>query len=702
MEEKRKESKGFDPDMHGSAASTDESQAAWEAYRNDLVAYARLDAAGCAPSDPRAAVPDPLRPGSHRVHHSYIWLGGFSDVGAVALAIALAAAGSFPSLLDEMPPVMALAAAGGIALAAIAALAVLFLAGKWIAWRRLGYELTPAELTVFSGVVNKRRHHVPYGRVQSVNQQAGVLQRIVGICNVKIDTAGGAANEAVVLRYMRTSDAEALRAELFRRKKVLAAGGMLDEFGNAFIGGSVAPSAWMTACAGGNYAAVQRAFGGKQAQEGVRAATAQIGGACQVGGNVLDAADEILADVRGVFGGAEVATGAVSYEAGLTNKELLFAGLSGAAGRFGVIVAGIVGLAVSAAQFFSNNIDFWIESALEGSQAAVDAAGGDAAAALSAAFASLAWQVALWAILSVAALWLFSVVGTAVQYGGFRVRRRENRVEVEHGLLQRTFHGVDVDRVQTLVVKQSFVRRLMGYCELSVGKVDATASDGQEGADQARGMVIHPFVKTSRVPELVEGLLPEFADMPARTAAPAPVALRRAVVRNTILRSFMFWTTLAWSVVVAACEFIARADVSFADQVPLSLLEMGWAACAAVFVIAFALNAVDAVLWHRESFLGYDDRFMIVVNGGLSSTTSVFPRRKIQFAYLKTNPFQRRAGVAIVNARTASGVGGTTEQLWDLASADAEAWMDWARPRGRALRCEETPGRVASPEDVSA
>lgn len=702
MVEKHEERRDFDPDMHGAVAGEDGSQAAWEAYRNDLIAYARLDAAECPKGDPRAAVPDPLRPGSRRVHHSYIWLGGLSDVGAVALAIVLAAAGSFSSLLDEMPLFMALAVAGGIALAAIAALALLFLGGKWIAWRRLGYELTPVELTVFSGVINKRRHHVPYGRVQSVNQQAGVLQRIVGICNVKIDTAGGAANEAVVLRYMRTSDAEALRAELFRRKKVLAAGGVLDEFGNAFIGGSVVPSAWMAACAGGNVAAVRRAFGGAQAAESVDGATAQPGLAHQTSGNVLDAADEILGDVRGVFGGAEVATGAVSYEAGLTNKELLFAGLSGAAGRFGVIVAGIVGLAASAAQFFSNNIDLWIESALEGSQAAVDAAGGDAAAALGAAFASIAWQVALWAILSVAALWLFSVVGTAVQYGGFRVRRRENRVEVEHGLLQRTFHGVDVDRVQTLVVRQSFVRRLMGYCELTVGKVDAAASDGQEGADQARGMVIHPFVKTSRIPELVGGLLPEFADMPARTASPAPVALRRAVVRKAMLRSFMFWATLAWGAVLAACELIARCDASFAEQVSLPLLETGWAACAAVFVIAFALNVIDAVLWHRESFLGYDDRFMIVVNGGLSSTTSVFPRRKIQFAYVKTNPFQRHAGVAIVNARTASGVGGTTERLWDLAIADADAWMDWARPRGRARRREKASRRTVPSEDVSA
>ena len=38
-------------------------------------------------------------------------------------------------------------------------------------------------------------------------------------------------------------------------------------------------------------------------------------------------------------------------------------------------------------------------------------------------------------------LWLLSAIGACVSYGGFRACRRDNRIEVEHGLLQHRFQG---------------------------------------------------------------------------------------------------------------------------------------------------------------------------------------------------------------------------------------------------------------------
>ena len=55
---------------------------------------------------------------------------------------------------------------------------------------------------------------MPYKRVQSVDMRAGLLQRIVGVCTLEIDTAGGSSNKAILVPYLTKSDAEALRAEL--------------------------------------------------------------------------------------------------------------------------------------------------------------------------------------------------------------------------------------------------------------------------------------------------------------------------------------------------------------------------------------------------------------------------------------------------------------------------------------------------------
>lgn len=70
-----------------------------------------------------------------------------------------------------------------------------------------------------------------------------------------------------------------------------------------------------------------------------------------------------------------------------------------------------------------------------------------------------------------------------------------------------------------------------------------------------------------------------------------------------------------------------------------------------------------------------------MTNAGLSSSSVVFPRRKIQYGTVLTNPFQRRAKTATISARTAAGVGGTTISLVDVDEAAADRWLSWIEPR---------------------
>ena len=240
---------------------------------------------------------------------SYVWLGGLGAAMTVAVLMVVSMFGSVVGALAKAPssllvvPFVAL----GVMVLVVVVFAVVFLV-QWLSWKHLSYELLPEEFNLYSGILNKKRRHVPYQRVQSVNQQAGVLQRILGVCDVKIDTAGGASNDAIMLKFVQTFEAEALRSEIFRRKKILLAGGAVDEFGNAFVSGMVVPSAWMMANAAGDERAVRIAFGedpaSVQASAAFAAADARVAStAAQLSGNVLDGADEVLQDIRGVFGG---------------------------------------------------------------------------------------------------------------------------------------------------------------------------------------------------------------------------------------------------------------------------------------------------------------------------------------------------------------------------------------------------------------
>lgn len=670
---------------------------------------------GVAPS-PATSAPEPQK---CQVHHSYIWLGSIRTALALIAAVAVASLSSIVGAIFEgglasgdtfTATVIVLATCGG-ALLVIASIVVYQL----VSYKHLYFTLGAGEFNLYSGIFNKKRVHVPYQRVQSVDQKASFLQRLFGVCTVSIDTAGGSSNKAVTVPYLTKQQAEWLRVELFTRKRAAA---MASAAGSAGVaaGANAASAASAMRAAGAVNAA--NPMGGAAAAAGMVAATGAASAAPAAAnagtfpapsaplttpaptpnpaptGNVLDAGAAIWQDVGGLFAGQDLYTGRVSYEYGLTNKELVLTGLSSNT-AFALVLFGLLGIVAQFADLAFDLFPRTMDSTLE--NFAAQATG---AAAVSF-FATIAVAVAG----AMALLWLLSGVGACISYGGFRARRRDNRIEVERGLLQHTFQGVDIDRVQAVVVKQTFIRRLMGYCEVSLSKIDAAAGsdDGsQQSSLNTRGVVIHPFVKMSRVPEILAGIIPEYADVPTEPVPVAPVALRRALIRRCLWQGGGFWL----AVCVAAAQLLVNAFVTPADVVlAFDLGEVpptpeGLAAANGVFTafntvavvlyvlaaVLLVLDAVGAVLWFRESSFAYNRRFMQISTGGFSRETVSFPRQKIQFAYTRTNPFQRMARTATIGARTAAGVGGTTMRLVDVREEDARAWLAWAEPRGNVLQ----------------
>lgn len=610
------------------------------------------------PQQPLPQQPMPQEPPRHHVHHSYIWLGSIQAGAALFFVVLVSGFSGFVGALadgetigDDLPLLMLVIGAIVLGLVLIIGLVALF---QWLSYKHLYYIIGPEEFNLYSGIFNKKRVHVPYQRIQSVDQRASLLQRVFGVCTVSIDTAGGSNNKAVQVPYVQKSQAEQLRTELFARKQYATA-----------VQEGMAPQEAAVA--------VAAASGVVLPQAGAAGQAAVAGAAGQAPHNVLDAPAEIWTDVRGVFGGSAVDTGKVTYEYGLTNKELLFTGLSNNT-AFVLVILGILG---GAAQFASQ-----MAPVLTGM---VDPLVGQFMLLSGQLFGGnlVAAGVALVLVIA-AVMWLLSIVGSAISFGGFRACRRDNRIEVERGLLQHQFQGVSVDRVQSVIVKQSFIRRLLGYCELSLGKIDAAAdSSDEQQKSLSQGLVVHPFVKMSRVPEILAGLVPEFAGVPVESTPVAPVALRRALIRRGIIQGTGLWL----AVIIAIGQLCSNAFIVPDGDGVIALFYIntgafiGYALC----LVLFVLDLVGAVLWFRGSGFAYNEHFMQVSNGGFARETVSFPRKKIQFGYTKTNPFQRRARTATVSARTAAGVGGTTIRLIDVCEEDARSWLDWLKPRGNVV-----------------
>lgn len=571
------------------------------------------------------------------VHHTYVWLGSLRVVFMIFVALVFA---SLPAIMQGMAQGSRGASGwiyGGGFLIGFAVLLIVMLLFQFLSYKNLSYELGPDEFSLYSGILNKKRVHVPYQRVQSVNQRMSLIQRIFGVCTVYVDTAGGSTNKAVVVPYLLNTDAEWLRGELFARKQAL-----LEQYAAA-SGKSVG-----------------------------QASEAQVPPAARVT-NVLDTPAEIISDIRGVFGGERVDTGAVSYQYGLTNKELFFTGLSSNTGAI-VMVLAFVGLAISLITPFLETMvgRYAVEQGL---------------ARLTQAFTGELIGAFIGLLVVVFAIaWIVSIISTMILYGGFRACRRQSRIEVEHGLLQHRFHGVDIDRVQSVIIRQSFIRRCIGYCEVSLGKIDAAqdAQDQDKGLNR-RGVIVHPFVKIKNVPEILNGLVPEFADIPVETRKLPSVSLRRALIRRIVLKGTGFWIAVIVTALNMLLHAVIPGEAAQNVQVFTVIDSMAIVFYALCFVIA-ALEAVGAVMWYRGSSFAFNDRFLQISNGGFSRESITLPRKKLQFGFVKTNPLQRMAKVATINARTAVGIGGTTLWLTDVCVDDAEKWLDWVLPRQHVIQ----------------
>lgn len=608
--------------------------------------------AGSGSSAPAAEGVAQCEPVRHKAHHSYVWLG---SIRAVIMFVGIAFVASLSSLvgfvaedLSDPGGVFVFLVVTGIIVGCIVLAAACVVVYQVVSYKYLYFTLGSDEFSLYRGIISKKRVHVPYRRIQSVDQRASLLQRVFGVCTVLVDTAGGSANKAVTIPYLTKQQAEWLRAELFARKRGALAG-----------------------------TSSQMAFGQAAAPGSPVAARPRA-----AEGNVLDAGVAVWSEFGGVFGGAELDTGYVSYEYGLSNKELLLAGLSGNTSFF-IAIAGVIGAVSQIVPVLIGMFPRAGEDMVE--SVAAQMAGGFAGSFIA--------MIALAVLAAALVLWLVSALGTCISYGGFKARRRGSRIEVERGLLQHVFQGVDVERVQSVTIEQTLIRRLMGYCRIVVGKIDA-ASDGDEAAQSpvSQGVVVHPFVKMSRVPEILAGLVPEYADVPRQAIPVAPVALRRALLRRCLWMGAGFYLVLG----TAACQIgMALAGTSAlasafgilpSDVAALRLAaDVIFAIMYALALIIVAIDAVGAVLWSRESSFAYNERFMQVTNGGLTRTSVSFPRKKIQFGDVRTNPFQRAAGTATVEARIAAGVGGTTLSLIDAREDDADRWLAWLKPGGNVV-----------------
>lgn len=118
-----------------------------------------------------------------------------------------------PQNLVVVPTVIGVSRGLGWGLLLAAAIAVMILVFSWLSWRRFTYLIAPDELVIERGVLNHTRRSIPLERIQDVSIEQKTLHRLLGLAVVKVETGGGADDEAK-LDSVSMAEAKRLRSAL--------------------------------------------------------------------------------------------------------------------------------------------------------------------------------------------------------------------------------------------------------------------------------------------------------------------------------------------------------------------------------------------------------------------------------------------------------------------------------------------------------
>jgi len=104
-----------------------------------------------------------------------------------------------------------------IVLILLGALVAAAIAALWgfLSWRATTYEISGDAFRLRQGVLQKNERTIPLEHVQSVDTVQGIIQRLFGIVEVRVETAGGGTSEPdASLSALNRADAEELRREI--------------------------------------------------------------------------------------------------------------------------------------------------------------------------------------------------------------------------------------------------------------------------------------------------------------------------------------------------------------------------------------------------------------------------------------------------------------------------------------------------------
>ncbi|WP_240375531.1 PH domain-containing protein [Bacillus piscicola] len=242
--------------------------------------------------------------------------------------------------------------------------------------------------------------------------------------------------------------------------------------------------------------------------------------------------------------------------------------------------------------------------------------------------------------------WLLAALFTVLQYGQFKVRKKENELIIERGILEKRQLTLQVDRITSIRYVTNPIRQLLGMWSIYVD------SAGGGSKEENLSTILLPLAKKPEINALMKEVLPEAQFPESLEKLP-----RRAAPR------YMFRTSvLPWIGAIPALLWLPNGWLYLV--VPVFFTWFGWQR-------------------FKDSGVMLTGRHCVLQTRIFNLCCSVIPHTHIQSIASKQSYFQRKKGLYTLSADVLTTTGGRTFQVKDTDEREQNIF-DWYEEEKRA------------------
>lgn len=249
-------------------------------------------------------------------------------------------------------------------------------------------------------------------------------------------------------------------------------------------------------------------------------------------------------------------------------------------------------------------------------------------------------------LIFITAGYIIGILILSIKYYNYTLKMKTDDLVVEYGLLEKKHRSVNIIRVQNIIIKDSLIRRMIGYYSLSV----TITSDSLDSEEIDGKVELLPFIRKKRLYEIIDEIFPNYhVEVPEKIVP---------------FRGYRRYFQVMLSIIVIITGIVQYFWFGYAWMIGLAI--------SAVFIISGIYSAKNT------GYAIHDNEINMMATGFFSRSHFVIKQEKVIQAEWVVNPFLRRADLGVITLVTAAGMMGSSASLKFIDKEDIEKIWNWA------------------------